>query len=140
MYVADSGNNRIRVIWGVAPPAAPSKPGETTPPTTTTLADGLGKGGVVAAPNLLDRAKGINVSIAMKGNAAGAVRVRIYSEAGDLVRTLNVTLDGTGAAVVSFDGRNDSNVMLASGVYWAVGDGGGVQGRKAIVIMGKRKR
>ena len=52
-------------------------------------------------------------------DAIGSVSVKIYDTNGRLVRTLLQTTQGPGRHPVIFDGTDDNNENLASGVYFA---------------------
>lgn len=59
----------------------------------------------------------------------GAVTIRVYDLAGNLVRTLNVELSLTGGQEVLFDGLSDSMTPLGSGNYLYEVSGTGLDGK-----------
>jgi hypothetical protein len=129
------GTATVRGI-GVAPPGTTTG---TTPSETQGIEVGAGK--VLAAPNVLETSDPASViKIAVRGDPNAGVVVRIYSESGEIVRKLTAVTGGSGGAVVTFDGRDEKGVRLGSGVYWAVASGGGVNDRKAIFMVKRRKK
>ncbi|MEK7474657.1 MAG: FlgD immunoglobulin-like domain containing protein [Candidatus Coatesbacteria bacterium] len=98
-------------------------------------------GKLVIAPNSIDRtAAGPPIQFGMRGKAGGSVDVRIWNEAGEPVRSFQVTLDGQGAGVVTFDGRNGAGKALGPGLYWVTAKGSGVADRKGFMVAGRRRQ
>ncbi|MEK7476231.1 MAG: hypothetical protein AAB152_11450 [Candidatus Coatesbacteria bacterium] len=122
LFIADSWNHRVRRVEGYirVPPA-------------------LGR--MLLAPNVLETSGPVGiVRIGLRGHPSESVLVRVYSEAGELVRSFSCSLNSVGDALVPFDGLDDRGVRLGLGGYWLVASGGGVNDRQSLLVVRKRKR
>jgi flagellar hook assembly protein FlgD len=82
----------------------------------------------------------VRAVIAARGNVNESVTFTIYDELGREVRRLTKVADASGIVDVAFDGLDDRGKVLGDGVYYVVGKGGGVNDKRKIVIVPRRKR
>ena len=90
------------------------------------------RGEVLVAPNVIGTWD--STHIFLSGNAGSTVRVRVFDESGEVVRTLHAQLDGAGKATLRFDGDDYRGAGLQPGAYWVMSDGDGRIGKALLVV------
>jgi hypothetical protein len=103
-----------------------------------TLADG-GTGGTSGdepVRNVFNPAKGENASLAYVLNDRGSIRVQIFDRAGRRVKNLVGDECLSGTHTIAWDGKNEQNSTVASGVYIAVLKGtDGTHSRQKVAVV-----
>ena len=142
----DQSNNTIGAVEaGTVPCVGTTGPGNTQSPKPAYLVveDKVGTGKIIVAPNAIvfgDASVKINLVVRSSDDISGhgPLTVRIFNEAGLLVRTLHADPDGQVYAHAVFDGRDEGGHFLGIGVYWVVAGDGGVKDQKPLFIIRKR--
>ena len=67
--------------------------------------------------------------------AKGLVRIRVYNVAGQLVRTLVDEVKGAGSHTIGWNGKNDRDGAVASGIYFCKMEAGGFRATKKLVLL-----
>lgn len=110
---------------------------------TTTSSAGSGTGGegekitgtLKPIGNLFDPTKGESTTIAYNLSQDASVKISIYTLSGELVKTLVDESRSAGDSATSWDGRNLSGVVVASGIYLVNLSAGGFSVTKKIAIL-----
>ncbi|MBD3366948.1 MAG: hypothetical protein GF405_02090 [Candidatus Eisenbacteria bacterium] len=102
------------------------------------VAAGSGRGGRVWAwPNPLRDATRIRLALPARAIERGSSRyaVKVYDAAGRLVRTLASGVTAEATVTTSWDGRDERNHPVSSGVYFCVAEfeGGGARGKLLVL-------
>jgi flagellar hook assembly protein FlgD len=91
---------------------------------------------VVTNKNFFNPGNGEVLTINLKAVKDGAVNVRVYNVAGELVR---LPFDAYAPAgrwfQATWDGKNDQGEAVASGVYFISVRGAGVKGIKKVIVL-----
>ncbi len=96
----------------------------------------LANGDLTIAPNRIDLSiPGVKAAIRAKGDPRSLVLVRIYDEAGDFVGDLSIVLDERGDGAIPYSAESANGHPLKPGAYWALGSGGGVQAKRAFLVV-----
>jgi hypothetical protein len=100
----------------------------------------LEKGGLLAAPNVLDYSIGGSLAIYMRGDPNTYAEVEIYDESGELIGILHALLDSSGHGKVTIEGGLVDGRRLGPGMYWALVKGNGVNAKKRFMVVPGRRR
>lgn len=91
---------------------------------------------MVTSHNVFNPEKGIALTISLKAPIDGTVQVKVYDIAGNLVMPVFDSSVGAGIAFqASWNGRNDQQEMVASGVYFVSVKGAGIRTIRKIVVI-----
>jgi proline racemase len=104
------------------------------------LGPAVGAGKIMVAPNRLDLSvpQG-KVKLHLKGNAGGAVTIRIYDVAGRFMGDETVTLNSGGIGVIEYGCEGFDGIPPAPGACWALAEGGGVKDKKMFYVTRKAR-
>ncbi len=107
----------------------------TGAPTTMDPSCGTPVATLQVAPNVL-KASDPNARIAfyLNGTPNAVVTVRIYSETGGYLGSLQATLDGAGKGVATLAGAQVGGRKLGPGTYRVQASGGGIGGRQTFAV------
>lgn len=75
-----------------------------------------------------------DVKFHVQGESRQGVRLVIHDASGRRIRSLQMTLSGEGGQLVEWNGRDDTGLMVPSGVYYARTLGGRVSGSAPVII------
>lgn len=108
--------------------------------TSSQVGDGGGEsqkitGTLKPIGNLFDPTKGESATIAYNLSQDAFVKINIYTLSGELVKTLVDENRTAGDSATSWDGRNLSGVIVASGIYFVSLTAAGLSVTKKIAIL-----
>jgi len=78
------------------------------------------------------------VIIRLRGDAGGAVTLKVYDSAGRYMGSYTATLLANGTQIVNYDRDGWENFKPAPGAYWMVASGGGVKDKQRLFIRRKQ--
>ena len=94
---------------------------------------------VFREPAALSGKAAITFSVA-QADAGGTATVMVYNRAGRLVRKLDDEAVASGSNSIEWDGRDDGNDVVPSGLFIVVVEIGGTQGTQTVVVLDKYAR
>lgn len=96
--------------------------------------------GLLIAPNRLDLADpSARIRVLVRGDPGGTVRLRIFDEHGGSAGTIEIGLDARGRGEVPIRLGDPPGLSFSQGVHWVVATGGGLNARKPLVVVRKRR-
>jgi hypothetical protein len=91
---------------------------------------------VVTDRNVFNPEAGDSLKISLKAPQDGAVHVRIYNVAGELVGfPLDTDVQAGQWFLATWDGKNDQREIVASGVYFVSVQGAGIKQVKKVIVL-----